>query len=72
MARRIKSLHHNLQDGENVIFHREHRSKKGRAQLKPGRLQKFERSSRRKWKNFSKSEDFFNPDGKNWGKRRKY
>ncbi len=28
-ARRIKSLHHNLKDGENVVFHREHRSKKG-------------------------------------------
>lgn len=30
MARRIKSLHFNLQDGENIPFHREHRSKKGR------------------------------------------
>lgn len=29
-ARRIQSLHHNLQDGENVVFHREHRSKRGR------------------------------------------
>jgi hypothetical protein len=31
MARRVHSLHHNLQPGENVVFHREHRSKKGRA-----------------------------------------
>jgi len=30
MARRVKSLHHNLQDGENVPFHREHRSKHGK------------------------------------------
>lgn len=30
MARRQHSLHHNLQDGQNVVFHREHRSKKGR------------------------------------------
>ncbi len=30
MARRQKSLHFNLQEGENVIFHREHRSKRGR------------------------------------------
>lgn len=30
MARRMHSLHHNLQAGENVVFHREHRSKKGR------------------------------------------
>lgn len=31
MARRMKSLHHNLQEGHNVSFHREHRSKKGRS-----------------------------------------
>jgi hypothetical protein len=30
MGRRYKSLHFNLSDGENVIFHREHRSKKGK------------------------------------------
>lgn len=30
MARRYKSLHHGEMDGKNVIFHREHRSKKGR------------------------------------------
>ena len=30
MARRAKSFHHNLQEGENVVFHREHRSKRGR------------------------------------------
>jgi len=30
MGRRYKSLHHNLQDGENVVFHREHRSKRNR------------------------------------------
>jgi len=29
-SRRYKSLHFNLGDGENVIFHREHRSKRGR------------------------------------------
>jgi len=29
-SRRIKSLHFNLKEGENVIFHREHRSKKGK------------------------------------------
>lgn len=28
-ARRIQSLHHNLGE-KNVVFHREHRSKKGR------------------------------------------
>lgn len=33
MARRKKSLHHNLQDGENVVFHREHRSKRGRNKI---------------------------------------
>lgn len=30
MARRVKSLHFNLGDGESIPFHREHRSKKGR------------------------------------------
>lgn len=30
MARRQHALHHNLQPGQNVIFHHEHRSKKGR------------------------------------------
>ena len=29
MARRVHSLHHNL-GSANVVFHREHRSKKGR------------------------------------------
>lgn len=29
MARRMKSIHHNLGD-KNVVFHREHRSKKNR------------------------------------------
>ncbi len=37
-ARRIKSLHHNLKEGENVIFHREHRSKKGRKRRMEGSL----------------------------------
>ena len=37
MSRRIKSLHHNLGDN-NVIFHREHRSKKGRKFDKPTSL----------------------------------
>lgn len=30
MGRRYKSLHHNLKDGQNVVFHREHRSKSGK------------------------------------------
>lgn len=30
MSRRVKSLHHNIADGTNIVFHREHRSKKGR------------------------------------------
>lgn len=30
MARRYAALHHNLQPGQNVVFHREHRSKRGR------------------------------------------
>lgn len=33
MARQKKSLHFNLQEGENVVFHREHRSKKGRNKM---------------------------------------
>jgi hypothetical protein len=34
MGRRAKSLHHNLQEGQNVVYHREHRSKKGRMSMK--------------------------------------
>ena len=33
MARRKKSLHFNLKEGENVPFHREHRSKRGRSRM---------------------------------------
>lgn len=33
MARRIRSLHFNLKEGDNVVFHREHRSKKGKQKL---------------------------------------
>lgn len=33
MARRQKALHFNLKFGENVVFHREHRSKKGRNKI---------------------------------------
>lgn len=39
MARRYRSLHFNLKEGENVEFHREHRSKKGRHRRKPNSLQ---------------------------------
>lgn len=55
MARRVKSLHHNLPDGVNVPFHREHRSKKGRSAVKTGRLQKWTRADRRTFKNSVKS-----------------
>jgi hypothetical protein len=30
MSRRYRALHFNLQEGVNVVFHREHRSKRGR------------------------------------------
>lgn len=36
MARRIKSLIFNVEDGENIQLHREHRSKKGRNKWKKG------------------------------------
>lgn len=45
-ARRIKSLHFNLAEGENVVFHREHRSKRGRHKRKDISLQFL----RYKWK----------------------
>jgi len=34
MSRRYRSLHFNLKEGENIPFHREHRSKKGRIHKK--------------------------------------
>lgn len=72
MARRIWSLHHNLKDGENIPFHREHRSKRGRSKTKIGRLQKYKKSTRHKWNNFAKSVDFLSQSDKKWGKQRKY
>ncbi len=39
MGRRIKSLHHNLGEGANVVFHREHRSKKNQRKKKPLSIQ---------------------------------
>lgn len=36
-ARRVKSLHHNL-GTKNVVFHREHRSKKNRRIKRPDSL----------------------------------
>jgi hypothetical protein len=38
MSRRYKSLHFNLEEGENVIFHSEHRSKRGRSWRKESSL----------------------------------
>jgi len=72
MARRYRSLHHNLRDGENVVFHREHRSPRNRSFDKIEKLDDFERRSRRKFKNFAKSREFFAPSTQNWGKRRKF
>lgn len=40
-SRRVKSLHHNIQEGENIVFHREHRSKKGKKFHKPSSLKYF-------------------------------
>jgi hypothetical protein len=33
MARRYRSLHFGNMDGKNVVFHREHRSKRGRMKI---------------------------------------
>ncbi len=72
MARRYRSLHHNLQEGQNVVFHREHRSPRNRGEGKIERLDDFERRTRRKFKNFAKSREFLEPTTQNWGKRRKF
>ena len=50
MARRIKSLHHNLQEGENVVFHREHRSPRNRSFRKKRVLQNYDRAKRHEFK----------------------
>lgn len=41
MARRQKALHFNLKEGENVSFHREHRSKRGRNRVDRDNSPKF-------------------------------
>ena len=62
MARRTKSFHHNLQEGENKPFHREHRSKKGRVKNAAGkRVQKIIAKDKiekieKKWKRYGKDE----------------
>lgn len=38
MGRRIKSLHFNLKEGENVVFHRNHTSKKNQKPFIPKSL----------------------------------
>lgn len=62
MARPSKSLHHNIQEGESIPLHREHRSKKNRKKIKVDILEKFDRSSRRKWKNYAMMGEFFDQD----------
>lgn len=71
-ARRYRSLHFNLQDGQNVVFHREHRSKKNRSAFKPGKLQKFKREDRRKWKTKLRQEEYLKDLSKKKRKRKRY
>ena len=33
MARKVRSLHHNKEDGKDIQGHREHRSKRGRNKM---------------------------------------
>jgi hypothetical protein len=47
MGRRVKSLHHNLGD-KNVVFHREHRTKKNRRFLSKLWRQKLTEFKRKK------------------------
>lgn len=49
MSRRVSSLHHNHlpDDGKNIPFHREHRSKKGRESY---HMQKKSSRFKRNWK----------------------
>ncbi len=77
MARRIKSLHHNLKSGdsyrpgENIVFHREHRSPRNRSETKYGILQKYKRSNRRKFKQEIKNDWIDKPLQKKFKGRRK-
>ena len=62
MARRTASFHHNLQEGENKVFHREHRSKRGREKNAAGeRVQKIIAKEKiekieKKWKRYGMDE----------------
>jgi len=55
-ANRIKSLHHNLKSGENVIFHRTHRSKRGKSRFNDPSLAlrrvKLQKKYGKDWKEF--------------------
>lgn len=57
MSRRYKSLHFNLGEGENVIFHREHRSKRGRTRNKSTSLQFLRYKTKKKYGNLSDAFD---------------
>lgn len=56
MARRVKSFHHNLGE-KNVVFHREHRSKKNRRNLSKLWRQKLTEFKRKKLEILTKELD---------------
>jgi len=64
MGRRYKSLHHNLQPGENVVFHCEHRSPRNRGMNKVRPLRQYKRSDRRNWKTTVKNQEYLLEIGK--------
>ena len=72
MARRYRSLHFNLQDGQNVVYHREHISPRNRHPRKVGKLQKFKREDRRRWKKELSAEQYLKNLIKKKRKKKRY
>ncbi len=72
MARRYKSLHHNLKEGENVVFHREHISPRNRHPVKVQKLEKYERSDRRRWKKWLGEEQYLKEVAKKRRGKKRY
>jgi hypothetical protein len=50
MARRYRALHFGNMDGKNVIYHREHRSKRGRKPKRTFGMTPYYDGRRHRWK----------------------
>lgn len=61
MARRVRSLHFGNMEGKHVIYHREHRSKRGRSSHANSiNMTPYKRNNKKTQKFFKKLRDTYN------------